>query len=195
MRRLTARIFALACVLGMAGCQKTLSPGDVYAFPEPTAEIRVSICSQGAERRLVMGSGEPSPDRQPAMDVIEWFEALELRECEEPEPAEGSESCVFTVNGQPAFTYEDRGSAAFIAADDRWYAVEHPSAPPVEAAESQVRFRDRWIDAQNLSEETLEWLIWYNGLSEEEQLAVSAVPADLQHEGEEAGTKDAEAAD
>ncbi len=44
---------------------------------------------------------------------------------------------------------------------------------------SQVRFGDRWIDRDSLSEETLEWLDWYNSLSEIDQLAVSAIPAEL----------------
>ena len=57
----------------------------------------------------------------------------------------------------------------------------------------EVRFGDRWIDRDSLSEETLEWLDWYNSLSEEEQLVISAIPADLLDESEIVGTEDAEA--
>ena len=32
----------------------------------------------------------------------------------------------------------------------------------------QVRFGDRWVDADGLSEETLDWLDWYNALPEEQ---------------------------
>lgn len=58
---------------------------------------------------------------------------------------------------------------------------------------SQVRFGDRWIDRDSLSQETLEWLDWYNGLSEIDQLAVSAIPADLLEASGISGTEDAEA--
>ena len=35
----------------------------------------------------------------------------------------------------------------------------------------QVRFGDRWVDADGLSEETLDWLDWYNALPEERSAA------------------------
>jgi hypothetical protein len=38
----------------------------------------------------------------------------------------------------------------------------------------------------------LEWLDWYNSLSEEDQLAVSAIPADLLDESGISGTEDTE---
>lgn len=63
-----------------------------------------------------------------------------------------------------------------------------------EETASQVRFGDNWINEANLSQETLEWLDWYNSLPEEEQLAVSAIPADLLEESGISGTEDAAAA-
>ena len=51
-----------------------------------------------------------------------------------------------------------------------------------EGTGNQVRFGDRMVDADGLSEETLEWLDWYNSLPEEQQLAISAVPPDLLEE-------------
>ena len=45
--------------------------------------------------------------------------------------------------------------------------------------DSRVYFAGRWYDKSGLSEDTLRWLAWYNGLSEEEQACISAVPADL----------------
>ena len=48
-----------------------------------------------------------------------------------------------------------------------------------EKGESLVWFGDKLIKTGDLSETTLQWLDWYNGLSEEEQLAISAIPADL----------------
>lgn len=59
----------------------------------------------------------------------------------------------------------------------------------------QVRFGDRWADADGLSEETLDWLDWYNALPEEQQRAVSSLPPDLLEQSGLAQTEDAEAED
>ena len=48
-----------------------------------------------------------------------------------------------------------------------------------EKGRSLVWFGDKLIKTGDLSETTLQWLDWYNSLSEEEQLAISAIPADL----------------
>lgn len=60
-----------------------------------------------------------------------------------------------------------------------------------EQSNNQVQYGDRMIDADNLSQETLEWLEWYNSLSKEEQLAISFVPPDLLEDGEPVETEDA----
>ena len=59
----------------------------------------------------------------------------------------------------------------------------------------QVRFGDRWVDADGLSEETLDWPDWYNALPEEQQRAVSSLPPDLLEQSGLAQTEDAEAED
>ena len=59
----------------------------------------------------------------------------------------------------------------------------------------QGRFGDRWGDAAGLSEETLDWLDWYNALPEEQQRAVSSLPPDLLEQSGLAQTEDAEAED
>ena len=43
-----------------------------------------------------------------------------------------------------------------------------------------VMFNEQTFAKADLSQETLEWLDWYNGLTEAEQLAVDYIPADLQ---------------
>ena len=72
--------------------------------------------------------------------------------------------------------------------NEKWIVFEHRTGTG-----SQVRFGDRWVDRDGLSEETLDWLAWFNSLSEEEQLSVSAVPPDLLEESGISGTEDAEA--
>ncbi|MEI3102618.1 MAG: hypothetical protein V8T45_13245 [Oscillospiraceae bacterium] len=73
--------------------------------------------------------------------------------------------------------------------DGKWIVFEHRAGDG-----SQVRFGDRWIDRDSLSQETLEWLEWYNSLSEIDQLAVSSIPADLLDASGISDAEDAEAA-
>ena len=87
-----------------------------------------------------------------------------------------------------AYRYTEDGTIEILM-NEKWIIFE-----PREGTGNQVRFGDRWIDVEGLSEETLEWLAWYNSLSEEEQLSVSAIPADLLDESGISKTEDAEAA-
>ena len=65
--------------------------------------------------------------------------------------------------------------------------------PIEENAENEVvEFHGQLFNKSDLSEETLEWLEWYNSLSPEEQLAVSSIPADL-YTDDSAGTLDSDA--
>ena len=51
--------------------------------------------------------------------------------------------------------------------------------PKEKADDSKIRYLDQWYSRSDLSAETIAWLEWYNGLSAEEQMAVSSVPHDL----------------
>lgn len=51
--------------------------------------------------------------------------------------------------------------------------------PKKEVDDEKIRYHDQWYSRRDLSEDTIAWLEWYNGLPEEEQLAVSSVPHDL----------------
>lgn len=74
-----------------------------------------------------------------------------------------------------------------IFMNEKWIVFEQR-----EGTGNQVQFGDRMVDADGLSEETLEWLDWYNSLPEEQQLAISAVPPDLLEESGLVKTEDAE---
>ena len=75
-----------------------------------------------------------------------------------------------------------------ILCNEKWMVFAYR-----EGTGSQVKFGDKMIDVDGLSQETLDWLAWYNSLPAEEQLAVSAIPADLYAQSDYVGTEDAEA--
>ena len=69
------------------------------------------------------------------------------------------------------------------------------SMPSVLAADEEtVQFQDRTFDRSELSQETLDWLDWYNSLSETEQLSISSIPSEL-WDGIASATTDAAAQD
>lgn len=44
---------------------------------------------------------------------------------------EGAESYTFQVEGEYAFTYENRGGEAYLITGGHYYEVRNPSAPPI----------------------------------------------------------------
>ena len=82
------------------------------------------------------------------------------------------------------YQYEADDDTLEIFIDGKWMVFEHR-----EGTGRQVRFGDKMVDEGALSEETLEWLEWFNSLPETEQLAISSIPQDLL---EAAGILDAE---
>lgn len=195
MNKLTPLVLALVCVLGLAGCQKAIKGSEVYSFPEPTTLITGTYYSQGQETVFEIGHEDYDPNDLSTNSVITWFYDLELIACDKPEAVEGAESYDFYVKGENAFTYEDRGSEAYIIIDSTYYAVTNPSNPPiVKNTENEfVEFHGQLFDKSDLTEETLEWLDWYNSLPEDEQLSVSAIPSDLLEESGISATEDTEA--
>lgn len=110
-------------VLLLVGCGKAVGGSEIYAFPEPTTQIAGSFYSQGQETPFRIGAEDCS-------SVIKWFYGLEATACDEPGMVEGAESYAFYVNGDYAFTYEDRGSVSYIIIDGNYYKVRNPSVPP-----------------------------------------------------------------
>lgn len=131
MRKIWVAVVLISCVIWLAGCQKTIPGADVYAFPEPTTQINGFFYSQGAEYMFSVGSEEYLANDMSVIPVMEWFYGLEMTACEVPENVEGGESYTFYVNGEYAFSYQDRGNEGYIIISDTWYKVKHPSAPPV----------------------------------------------------------------
>lgn len=50
---------------------------------------------------------------------------------------------------------------------------------PFRTGAETIQFHDKTFDKSDLSQETVDWLEWYNGLTETEQLSISYIPADL----------------
>lgn len=66
------------------------------------------------------------------------------------------------------------GDTIEVYMDEKWAVFEYRSGDG-----SQIRYLDQWYSKGDLSDETIEWLEWYNSLPEEEQLAVNYVPHDI----------------
>lgn len=63
---------------------------------------------------------------------------------------------------------------AYVNINDEWHIFCSN-----QDGENVVNFHDRIFMKTELSKNTLEWLEWYNGLTEDEQLATDAIPAEL----------------
>lgn len=131
MKKLVAFLLLSVCVLGLSGCQKEIKGSEMYSFPEPPIQITGSLYSQGQETKFEIGSEKYDPNDLSTISVISWFYDLELIACDKPEAAEGAESYTFKVTGKDAFTYEDRGSEAYIIISSNYYVVNNPSTPPI----------------------------------------------------------------
>ena len=96
------------------------------------------------------------------------------------------ESDITNIVGAKVYQY---GNDIVVEIEGKYWLYE----PIEENAENEVvEFHGQVFNKSDLSEETLEWLEWYNSLSPEEQLAVSSIPADL-YTDDGAGTLDSDA--
>lgn len=134
MRKHVIWIFALSCLLTLVGCQKSIVASDLYSFSEPTVQITGTFYSQGQNLAFEIGSEQYDPDVSSAVSVIiKWFYDLKLTACDALEVVDGSECYEFYADGKYAFTYEDRGTSAYILANGDYYQVINPSDPPIYA--------------------------------------------------------------
>ena len=53
------------------------------------------------------------------------------------------------------------------------------SCIPAANSDEMIQFHEKAFSKSDLSQETLEWLEWYNALTETEQLSISYIPSDL----------------
>ena len=50
---------------------------------------------------------------------------------------------------------------------------------PFRTETETIQFHEKTFNRSDLSQETIEWLEWYNGLTEDEQLSIGYIPSDL----------------
>lgn len=162
-------LFTLCLGLLLTGCA------------EKAETLQDKIPMVRVEGKLYYDTGEESPAASrsdtPDGEITASVEGTEI-------PTEDDQSNFGT--GYP-YQFGD-GDTIEVQLNGRWMVFEQR-----EGTGSQVRFGDRMVDASGLSEETLEWLDWYNNLPAEEQLKVSAIPSDLLTEAGIVETEDAEA--
>ena len=110
----------------------------------------------------------------------EWFYSqhpdLELNTIIYRETTEGTRNQIYIDGGDYVVRYSCNVS---MKNNSDFLRMVNSAAYFQEQGENLVWFGDKLIKTGDLSETTLQWLDWYNGLSEEEQLAISAIPADL----------------
>lgn len=96
------------------------------------------------------------------------------------QPTENNQSNFGTGYG---YQYGSKEGTIEIFMNDQWFIfaseeVRNQIQFPKEEMET-IRFHDKVFQKSDLSEETINWLENYNNLSEEEQLSISGIPAEL----------------
>ena len=88
------------------------------------------------------------------------------------------------IVGAKVYQYENN---IVVLVDGKYFLYSH-----MEDVENEtVEFEGQLFNKSDLSEETLEWLEWYNSIPPEKQLAVNSIPAEL-YTDDGAGTVDAD---
>lgn len=98
------------------------------------------------------------------------------------QPTEDDQSNFGTGFG---YQYGSQEGLIEIYMNDKWwvFATEKALASSqmmIETSDSDtITFHDKTFNKSDLSQENIEWLEKYNSLSEDEQLAISSIPAEL----------------
>lgn len=138
MKKFVNFVVAMVLAASLAGCASApsnhnssmkISGSDVYFFPEPTIQIKVTRYSALDKTEFIIGPDVYDINDTSVMPILKWFHGLELEECEEPEPVDGNACYHFEVDGKDAFDYDSRGGDDFVIVNNKWYSVKNPSLP------------------------------------------------------------------
>ena len=143
MKKLTALILIELFTITFVGCKSniphTSKPDiasnekceEVYSFPEPTPQIKVTYFFHGTETTFTIGPDIYNPNDFSTVPIAEWFYELNLTACKKPENLIELEYYDFIIGEKPEFRYEIQDKQAFIVVNDQWYEVSNPSNPPI----------------------------------------------------------------
>lgn len=163
MKKLIVLVLAIACVFGLFGCGNQL--------PERTKTIKTDL-----KTYYEMSDGTWECDGH----VYKY--RLEIKGT--MPNAQASSTFVYLSNIKN-ISFEQAYKAAGVSSntEDYFSVVEAVLVDSItenfDSGDETVTFCDKTFNKSDLSAETLEWLDWYNGLTEEEQSAVDYVPEDL----------------
>lgn len=190
MKNLIALTLALTCVLGPVGCgsnhAETVGPGrPITAYIGDDVTTVDIIHHVAGETTQWIAAGEEVDSLRTWASDLEYT-LVEFEEGQSPGDRDGGEvyDFVLTEGDDPGFSYIINGAdTCYLLIEGHWYSVTNPSNPPiinVQTPEADtVQFHNKTFNKSDLSQETIEWLEWYNGLNETEQLAISSIPSDL----------------
>lgn len=195
MKKYTALVLSLIFMLVLAGCGKTTGSGEPTAGGANTPDIEHN---EAVEREQT----QPAADDDEKWDMIPMvmvdgelylttgYESTVEGRCgvmdgEITSTVDGSEKP--TENNQSNFgtgfgyQYGSQEGTIEIYMNEKWwiYATEEVRQELQFPTENTVSFHDKTFHKSDLSQETLEWLDWYNSLTEEEQLSINHIPFDL----------------
>ena len=172
MKKLTAFIMVLTCVAVLTGCSNAQK--DPASSADEVWDLLPMVMVDGT---LYLDTGYSNPN---------------LRECgmfdgEITSSVDGSERP--TIDDQSNFgsgygyQYGATEGTIEIYMNNKWWIYA------TEEVREEVRFQnrepetiffhDKTFNSSDLSRDTYKWLVWYNGLSEAEQLSVNSIPSEL----------------
>ena len=165
MKKMIPLVLALVCLLSLAGCNK--GTDTMY---------RLGIMVDGV---FYEKPYQPSPMEVDESAIIGYVESYT-----DTFPSKDGETNISKdMIGEPFAKVE--GGIAILYQNEWWLCTADET--------DTVSFHDKTFNKADLSTETLEWLEKYNAMSEDEQLAISYIPADLYELCGYGDAKDAEA--
>lgn len=194
MKKRITGLLALLCLLSLTACGTTGAGGTNAPYEvSPTARETTPAAQEenlpSDKIPMVMVNGELYYDTGRLSDVTarcgNMDGSIDSSVDATETPTEDNQS-----NFGSGYGYQYWGENTIeVNIDGEWVVFERRGGDS-----STVRYHDTWYDKDDLSDETVEWLTWYNTLSEEEQLCVDYVPAELQDKSD-ASPADAPAAE
>lgn len=194
MRKQVVSFLAMISICTCAGCERAAGNG-VSDASEIAAVSSVSVEPEESSLMESMLGDLPPMVRVDGVLYYDTGKESQTLRCGVPDGTIDSEVKPSEIPQQDhqsnfgtgyGYQPEPDGSLA-VEIDGKWMIFEKR-----DGGGASILFHGKQYDRADLSEETLSWLTWYNGLSEQEQLAVSSVPPQLLDRGEDVKALNAE---